>query len=114
MKSILVLASVSLMALSACVDSEKAAMRRASLIAQIFPNSADRTGIHLAFPVGSLLEIIYFKNEVSSNAIDRRVAGYCERIGKPVLTVYKAPKASVATLANGTQRPATTIWYDCD
>lgn len=103
------------LALSACnPDPQAAYERRQALIKQSFPNPADRHGLHLVFPVSSALEVIYFPAQVSQSAIDRRVAGYCQRLGKPKATVKKAPAPSRATLADGSQVPAVTVWYDCD
>jgi hypothetical protein len=103
------------MLVSACnPDPQAAHDRRQVLMAKVFPNPADRKGLHLVFPVSSSLEIIYFPGQVSQSTVDRRASEYCARIGHPETKIQRAPEASKSTLANGTQVASVTVWYDCD
>ncbi len=100
---------------SACnVDPQKAHDRRQVLMAKVFPNPADRQGLHLAFPIDSGLQVVYFPNQVGQKAVDRRVAGHCQRIGAPTLKISQAPTSGTSTIASGQQVPSVTVWYDCD
>ena len=115
MKFKLIALAAAIALVSACnPDPQSAHDRRQVLMAKVFPNPEDRKGLHLAFPVSSALEVIYFPGQVSQSTVDRRAAGYCQRIGKPETKFQKAPEASKSTLANGVQVASMTVWYDCD
>ncbi|MGR3621251.1 lipoprotein [Pseudophaeobacter sp.] len=107
-------------ALTACsVDPQAAADRRQSLIQHIFPAPADQRGLHLVFPIESFgyyssMQIIFFPNEVSEGAVSKRVARYCsQHTGKTQAFTKRPAEATMANLADGSQRPATSIWYTC-
>ncbi len=58
--------------------------------------------------------IVFFPNEVSEGTVRNRVARYCsQHTGKAQAFTKKPAKASTATLADGTERAATSIWYTC-
>ncbi|WP_152612586.1 hypothetical protein [Leisingera sp. ANG-M7] len=115
MKTKLILLAAAIASVAACSkDLGKVHERRAALVARVFPAEADRTGISLAFPVESHLEIIYFPDEVSHAAIQSRAAAYCKRIGHPTLKVARPLKDTQTTLADGTVRASKGILYDCD
>lgn len=115
MKYKLITLAAAVALVSACnPDPQAAHDRRQILMAKVFPNPADRRGLHLTFPVGSSLEVIYFPGQVRQSTVDRRVAGYCARIDHPETKIQRAPEASTSTLANGTKVASVTVWYDCD
>lgn len=106
---------VALVAVAACsVDPQAAKQRRDALIDQVFPSEAEQKGIHLAFPVDTGMNIVYLPEEVSQQDVDRRMSGYCARIGHPETKISRPPEPSTATLADGSKRAATSVWYDCD
>lgn len=111
--SLILLGAIATM--TACtVDPQAAADRRATLINQVFPSEADRKGVHLAFPIETGMNIVFFPDEVSQRQIDQRMNDYCARIGHPQTKVSRPPEPSSATLEDGSKRAATSVWYDCD
>ena len=68
----------------------------------------------MAFPIEDSMHIMYFSDDVSQAQVDRRMAGYCTRIGHPDTKARKAPEAAQANLADDTRRAAMSVWYDCD
>lgn len=109
--------------LSACsVDPQAAYERRQALIKQIFPNPADQQGLHLVFPIESggfysILEVIYFADEVSESTVKQRVGNYCAKFKSRNTSgqaFTRKPSTPVnATLLDGTTRPAQQIWLSC-
>ncbi len=114
------LLGLAVVSLAACsVDPQQAADRRQALIQHVFPNPADQRGLHLVFPIESFgyynnMVIIFFPDEVSQNAVSQRVARYCAPHTGTTKAYTTRPAQSIsATLADGSKRPATQVWFSC-
>ncbi|MEP4404428.1 MAG: hypothetical protein ABJ370_08655 [Paracoccaceae bacterium] len=122
MKLLTTVAAV-LTVLSGCaVDPQVAAERRANLMAQVFPEPADRQGLYLVFPLESgglydTLLITHFEEEVSRAQVVDRVARYCARLGSSRLTGQAALVnqlgTSTRTRPDGRTAAVFEGRYDC-
>lgn len=120
----LILIALSIGILNACTPTlHTAAKNRQNLINQIFPNPADQIGFHLVYPLEvsgyrSLLQIIYFPDQVSQTTVKTRVSRYCSQFKDHPQTSGQAyiespPEPTIAVLADGTERDAVLTWMTC-
>ena len=122
MKSVIVLLAATL-ALAGCAPSPEAAkVRRDQLIAQVFPDPADRQGIDLAFPlesggVYSTVEIGYFSDELGPQDVALRVSDFCKRQAPGRHTgqvaIRKDLGSGMRTMPDGRSRPVRSMIYTC-
>lgn len=103
MKVSLPLLGVALAALSACVPPEQAAVNRAGFMAKVFPNPADRQGIHLVFAVDRSFMVSYYPDQISEAEVLYRVSSLCARsgIGNQAVHGPKPTIRDIKDLGNG-------------
>lgn len=97
---------------------------RTLVVAALFPDPADREGIHAVFTVESFnylsnLEVFWFPDTVDDAGVKARVDRYCARQkaqGKnaaEVARLRRAPQDGSIKMQDGTVRPARSAWYAC-
>lgn len=102
------------LALAACTP-EAAKKNREALIAEFFPDPADRVGLELVFPVndGRKLEIIYNPAVVSQETVMERAAKHCANRFEKDVSLTKGPTEGTRTLEDGTKIPMIQNWIKC-
>ncbi len=88
--------------------------RRDVMIDKAFPDEADQQGLHMALPVDSGMQIIYYQHEVSQAQVDRRMVEYCARKGYEKSKFSRPPELTKAKVRSGREKTAISVWYDCE
>lgn len=100
--------------LTACASPEQAAANRAAHMQQLFPNPADRAGLHLVFPIDRKALVTYYPNEINDAQAMQKMTKYCQTPfpgSRAVKT--KTTEAGKSVLADGTEVVTSNMTVEC-